>query len=219
VGNLINARSEKKFRVLRRIHTPDLARVCAENGNEEIKLRRCLKKVCLLFVNGEMIDVDQEHKRWNQASMLARVGTTMVSRSNTIESLNGRLNGKMLRFNAFWGSVHRLREAIVQTIENFADYTRRNHKYERRGAQHRFISVPWARMDREIAFFLTTNDTCLCGETVLATEMDRVDCPCNHRFQIYCRNHLGVDRPGGAHNPRDPSLPRLPHVVLRIIQD
>jgi hypothetical protein len=249
MGNLISPRREKELRVLRRISTPDFTTVRAEDGNEETKLRRCLKKVGLLFVNGEIIDMDQEHKRWNHMSMLARVGTKIPSTSNTIKSLNSRLNEKTPRFNTFYRSLHQLREAIMQKIENFTDCTRHNHKYrvvqksvrcpsistdnllawsnllsndalyEGRRAQRRFISVSWARMDCEIAFFLSTDDVCLCGETVLTTVMHRVDCPCSHRFGAYCGNRRGVDRLGSARNPRSPPVPRLPRVVLRVILD
>jgi hypothetical protein len=185
VGNLISAPSEKELGTLQKIYTPDFAAtVCAEGGNEETKLRRCLKKMGLLFVNGEIISLDQEHKRWNHVSMLARVGTKMPSTSNTIESLNCRLNGKTPRFNVFWRSMQRIREAIMQKIDNFTDCMRYNHKYDGHIAQRRFNSVPWARMDREIAFFLSTDDTCLYGETVLATEIYQVDCPCSHRFGL-----------------------------------
>jgi hypothetical protein len=173
----------------------------------------------LSFITGEIIYMGQEHKRRNQVSMLARVDTKMPSTLNTTESLDGRLNIKMARFDAFWGPLHRLREAITQKIENFTHCMRHNHKHEGHRAQHCFISAPWARMDREIAFFLTTDDTCLCGETVLATEMYRVNCPCRHRFGAYCQNHLGVDRPERARNPRGPSVPHLPQMVLRVIQD
>jgi hypothetical protein len=219
VGNLISARSEKELRVLRRIYTRDFATGCAEGGNEETKLRRCLKKVGLLFVNSEMISMDQEHKRWNQVSMLARAGTKMPSTLNTIEPLNGRFNGKTPRFNAFWGSLHGLREAIMQKIEKFTDGMRYNHKYEGLRVQRRFISMPWTRMDRDITFFLITDGTCLCCETVMANEMYRVDCPCGHHFGAYYRNHPGVDRPGCAHNLRGPFGLQLSHVVLRVIQD
>jgi hypothetical protein len=46
-----------------------------------------------------------------------------------------------------------------------------------------------------------------------------IECPCSHRFGAYCRNHLGVDRPRRARNPRGPSVSRLPQGILRIIQD
>jgi hypothetical protein len=46
-----------------------------------------------------------------------------------------------------------------------------------------------------------------------------VDCPCSRRFGAYCRNHRGGDRPGRACNPIGPSVPYLPHMVLRVIQD
>jgi hypothetical protein len=39
-------------------------------------------------------------------------------------------------------------------------------------------------MDRDIAFFLTTDGTCLIDETVLATEMYRVNCPYSHCFGL-----------------------------------
>jgi hypothetical protein len=128
VGNLISARSENEFRVLRRIYTPDCATGCAEGENEETKLRRCFKKVGLLFVNGEIVCMDQEHEQWNQVSMLARVGTKMPSMSNTIEWLNGRLNGKTPRFHAFGGSLHRIHEVIMQKIKSSTDCMRHSHK-------------------------------------------------------------------------------------------
>jgi hypothetical protein len=143
VGNLISAHLEKELRVLRRIYTLDFAMVCAEGENVEARLRRCLKKVRLLFVNDEIISMDQEHKRRNQVSMLARVGTKMTSTSNTIESVSGRINGKTPHFKAFWGSLHRPREAIMQKIENDTDCMRYKNKYEGRRAQRRFISVLW----------------------------------------------------------------------------
>jgi hypothetical protein len=147
------------------------------------------------------------------------VGTEMPSTSNTIEWLNGRPNGKTPRLNAFWGSLHRFREAIMQKIKNCTDSMKSNHKYEGRRAQSRFISVLWTRMDLEIAFSPTTDDTCLCGKTLLATEMYRVDCPCSHRFGADYQNHPGLDCPERARNHRGSSVPHLPHVVLRVIQD
>jgi hypothetical protein len=173
----------------------------------------------MLFVNGEIIYINQEQKRWNQIPVLARISTKMPSTSNTTESLNGRPNGKTLLFNVFWGLLHRFRDATMQKIENCTGFMRHKHKYEGRRVQRRFMNVSWARMDHEIAFFLTIDDTCLCGETVLVIEIYRVDCPCSHRFGAYCGNHPGVNRRGRARKPRGPSVPRLPHVVLGVIQD
>jgi hypothetical protein len=45
----------------------------------------------LRFYNDAIVYVDPEKTRWNQVSMLARVGIRMTTTSKTIGSLNGRL--------------------------------------------------------------------------------------------------------------------------------
>jgi hypothetical protein len=191
VGNLISARSTKELNLLQKLYAPDFTEVCAEGGPQMAQLVRCLKKVGLQFINGDFVYTDPFKTRWNQVSMLARVGTRMPSTSNTIESLNGRLNGRTPRYNCFWGSMHRLREAIMKKTESFIFSVRHNLNYETRKAQRRSEHVPAGRMQREMQFFWTSERACLCGETVLASEMHRRDVRCSHRLAYWRLRHAG----------------------------
>jgi hypothetical protein len=101
MGNLISARSEKELDLLCELYTPDFIAVHRERGVEWTQLERCLQKVGLIFHDGVIAFADQDQRRWRQISMFARVGTRMPTTSNTIESLNGRLNEKTPRFNTF----------------------------------------------------------------------------------------------------------------------
>jgi hypothetical protein len=119
VGNLISARSQKELRLFLKIYTPDFREVYAQNGTEKGQLARCLKKVGLLFDGTSVQYPEPGRTRWRQVSMLERTDTRMPTTSNTIECLNGHLNGKTPRHNQFWGSLHRLRLMITQRIKHF----------------------------------------------------------------------------------------------------
>jgi hypothetical protein len=183
VGNLISARSETELELLYDVYTPDFAAVYREAGTEKRQLENCLKKVGRGFVDGVITFTDSGRTRWRQVSMLERVETRMPTTSNTIESLNGRLNEKTPRFNSFWGSLHRLREAIMKKTGNYFFSVKHNLSYAMVRAERRGQILPADRMRREMDFFETTAEHCLCGETVFASGMYRTDVLCSHRFR------------------------------------
>jgi hypothetical protein len=183
VGNLISARSERELDLLYEIYTPDFAAVYREAGAEKLQLEKCLKKVGRGFVDGVITFTDSDRTRWRQVSMLERVGTRMPTTSNRIESLNGRDNEKKPRFNSFWGSLHRLREAILRKTGNYFFSVKHNLSYEMVRAERRGQILPADRMRREMDFFETTAEHCSCGETVFASGMYRTDVLCSHRFR------------------------------------
>jgi hypothetical protein len=195
VGNLISARSQKELKVLLKVYADDFATVYREGGEEANKLTRCLKKVGLFYRNGTLLPTDADATRWKQVSMLERLDTNMPTTSNTIESLNGRLNGKTPRFNCFWGSLHRLREAIIHKTDRFHSCLWHNMGYEKRKATRRFENLPPNRMTRELAFFHTGGpEGCLCGETAFARTLYRADFFCSHRLALWSRTHGPFDR-------------------------
>jgi hypothetical protein len=189
VGNLISARSEKELKLLLKVYTADFAAVFRENGEDAIKLARCLKKVGLFYRDGNLVFADPQKTRWRQFSLLERLDTHMPTTSNTIESLNGRLNAKTPRFNCFWGSLHRFRKTIVNKTERFWRSLSHNKEYERGKATRRAKNLPADRMARELAFFHTTQDACLCGETAFARTLYRTDVLCSHRLAVWSREH------------------------------
>jgi hypothetical protein len=189
VGNLISARSEKELKLLLKVYTADFAAVFRENGEDAIKLARCLKKVGLFYRDGNLVFADPQKTRWRQVSLLERLDTHMPTTSNTIESLNGRLNAKTPRFNCFWGSLHRFRKTIVNKTERFWRSLSHNKEYERGKATRRAKNLPADRMARELAFFHTTQDACLCGETAFARTLYRTDVLCSHRLAVWSREH------------------------------
>jgi hypothetical protein len=121
-----------------------------------------------------------------------------------IESLNGRLNGKTPRFNCFWGSLHRLRETIMKKTENYSFAVNHNLHHAMARVAHRVDIISPDRMEREMAFFHTGEESCLCGETVFASGMYRMDVLCSHRIERRIRsrsqwNAFPVSPPGIAH--------------------
>jgi hypothetical protein len=188
VGNLIRARAQKELNLLVELYTPDFNQVCQQGGVEKEQLLRALKKVGLVMHNGEIRCEDPEGIRWSQVSMLERIGTNMPSTSNTIECMNGHLNGKTPRHNCFWGSQHRLAETFTHKIDNFTLCVIHNAKYEFRKVDRRAGLVSDVQMTAELVFFQTDEDHCLCGETVFTTSMYRVDVHCSHRVVFWRRN-------------------------------
>jgi hypothetical protein len=184
VGNLISARLMKELEVFVNTYTLPFIQVYRSDGPEKAQMIRCLKKVGLVF-NGISIRYAEPHRaRWRQVSMLERFDTKMPTTSNTIECLNGHLNERTPRFNTFWGSLHRLRELIIQRIDNFHNCLVHNMRYEQRKARRRCRCLPAARMRRELGFFCTTSDQWRCGETRFACELYRADIPCSHRLAL-----------------------------------
>jgi hypothetical protein len=196
VGNLIGARSQKELKLLLKVYAADFAAVYREGGVEANKLTRCLKRVGLFYRDGALLPTDQQGTRWRQVSMLERLNTNMPTTSNTIESLNGRLNAKTPRFNCFWGSLHRLREAIVNKTGRFQSSLSHNMCYEKRKANRRFENLPPERMTREIAFFYPDGrpQGCLCGEMAFARTLYRAEFFCSHRIAHWTRTHGPFDK-------------------------
>jgi hypothetical protein len=184
-----------KLKLLYEVCTPDFAAVYREAGTEKLQLEKCLKKVGRSFVDGVITFADEEEKRWKQVSMLERVGTRMPTTSNTIESPNGRLNGKTPRFNCFWGSLHRLREAIMKKTENYFFSVNHNLQYELERVSRRAHRVDPVRMQDEMEFFRTIEQSCLCGETVFARAMYRMDILCSHRIKHWVQRHSALTPP------------------------
>lgn len=189
VGNLLRTPSKRELDVLIGNYTPDFANVTGGgNPHESEQLNRCLKKVGLRFSEDRLIYADSDGKRWSQVAMIGRLGTRMPTTSNTIESLNGRLNEDTPRHNTFWGSLHRLAEMFTRKIGRFEECCRHNMRYEIGKARRRFRNVTGQRMTREMAFFETQATTCLCGETVLGSMMYRLDIVCSHRIAHWHRD-------------------------------
>jgi hypothetical protein len=162
-----------------------------------------------------MFFTDNNANRWNQVAMMGRIGTRMPSTSNTIECLNGHLNELTPRKNCFWGSLHRLAEMFTRKIESFEYCWRHNLRYEIHKARRRYRSIPDDRMAREITFFQTAPTRCMCGETVLACGMFRIDILCSHRIAHWHHDpQAPMERYGGAIAPEHwPISPRTAPLV------
>jgi hypothetical protein len=158
-------------------------------------LEKSLKKVGRNFSNSVITLTDPEQKKWKQVSMLERVGTRMPTTSNTIESLNGRLNGKTPRFNSFSGSLHRLREAIMKKTENYFFAVNHNLHHEMERVSRRAHNVGPVRMQDEIEFFRTVEQSCLCGQTVFTSAMYGMDILCSHRIKHWVQRHSALTPP------------------------
>jgi hypothetical protein len=214
IGNLLRVRSHEELGLLMRLYTPDFANVYQGGGapDDLPQLERCLKKVGLAMQGGKLSYAGNSPDRWNQVAMIGRIGTGMPSTSNTIESLNGHLNEVTPRKNAFWGSLHRLAEMFTKKIGTFQSCWRHNFRYEVQKARRRFRFIPHERMTREITFFQTEADRCLCGETVLGCRMFGQDIPCSHRIAHWHHDsRVPRERNGGRTPPESRSL--WPHVV------
>jgi hypothetical protein len=133
--------------------------------------------------------------------MLERVGTRMPTTSTPIASLHGRLNGKIPRFNCFWASLHRLREAIMRKTENYSFAVNHNLCYQLGRTSHRVQILSPDRMEREMVFFHTVEESCLWGETVFAIGMHRMDVLCCHRINHMIRTHFPIRRTSRVSTP------------------
>jgi hypothetical protein len=219
VGNLLRVRTQKELDLLMIFYTRQFAAVHARGNinGELIQLTKCLAKVGLEFQDGQLIYNDGDGTRWNQVAMVGRIGTCMPATSNTIECLNGYLNGVTPRHNTFWGSLHRIAEMFTMRIERFECCWRHNMTYEAHKAANRYRNVQSDQMRKEMIFFETDATECLCGETIFGSQMYRCDIPCSHRIAHWrCDPRHPRDRDGGDTPPEDRpgSLPTIALVAV-----
>jgi hypothetical protein len=193
VGNLLKCRSQKELDVLWALYEREFQNMVEENGDAAHRLARCLRQVGLGFGEGRLKVVDGA--RWGQVSMVGRQGTKMPATINTIESFNGRRNAETPRFNTFWASMHRLADLIEHKAHRFEQCRAHNYARVCRRVGLRAYQIPQNRMREEQAFFETTPEHCLCGETVRESEMYGSPIPCRHQVsltagieELYIRN-------------------------------
>jgi hypothetical protein len=176
-------RTKKEFALLMTVYARRFEAVHAQGDidGELTQLTKCLARVGLEFQNGRLLYNDGDGTRWNQVAMVRRIDTRMPATSNTIECLNSHLNGVTPRHNTFWGSLHRIAEMFTMRIEHFESCWRHNMVYEGHKAGNRYRHVHPDQMTKEMIFFETEATHCLCGETILGSQMYRYNSPCSHR--------------------------------------
>jgi hypothetical protein len=182
VGNLLKSRSQKELDVLWALYEREFQNMVEENGEAAHQLVRCLRQVGLGFGEGRLKVIDGA--RWGQVSMVGQRETKMPATTNTIESFNGHLNAGTPRFNTFWASMHRLADLIEHKTHRCEQCRAHNYSHVCRRAGLRAYQIPQSRMREEQAFFETTPEHCLGGETVRESEMYGFPIPCSHQVSL-----------------------------------
>jgi hypothetical protein len=158
--------------------------------------------VGLEFRDGRLLYNGGDGTRWNQVAMVRGVDVGMPATSNTVECLNGHLNGVAPRHGTFLGSLHRVAEMFTVWIEHFGSCWQHNMVYEVHGAGDRHRRVHPDQMAKEMILFGTEAARCLCGEAILAGQMYRYNIPCGHRVAHWRRDPRDPwERDGGVMPP------------------
>jgi hypothetical protein len=154
VGNLLRVRTKKEFDLLMTVYARRFEAVHAQGdvNGELTQLTKCLAGVGLEFQNGRLLHNDGDGTRWNQVAMVRRTDTRIPATSNTVECLNGHLNGVTPGHNMFSGSLHRVAEMLTMRIEHFESCWRHSMVYEAHKAGNRHRHVHPDQMTREMIF-------------------------------------------------------------------
>jgi hypothetical protein len=211
VGNLLKCRSQKELDTLWELYEAEFRNMIRENGDAAAQLVRCLRQVGLGFTGGRLQVTDEV--RWGQVSMMGRNGTRMPATTNAIESFNGYLNAGTPRFNTFWASMHRLADLVEHKAHRFEQCRAHNYARVCRRVGLRVRQIDQGRMREERAFFETTAEHCLCGETTRESEMYGFQIPCSHQVSLNPDvEALYIANVSEAHAPEIPLPPLALHL-------
>ena len=178
VSKLVCCRCSKDFETLSGQFNSifnDISKASDLNALEET-----LNYVGLTFQNKEIDFFDLQ--RWSEVSMIQRSQYNMPSTTNTIESTHGHLNEITPRRNCFFTSIYRLIMSIMSQIHNFN--MKMHHNYRQVICDVKKTKAKELHFEEKCHFYTTKLHSCNCGETVLYTNMFKVDVPCSHRLYL-----------------------------------
>ena len=154
--------------------------IIANAPTELTAINRSLKKIGMKFENRRIITVDIS--KWNEVSMLSRIGFQMPSTSNSLESTHGHLNRCLPRNNSFWRSLFRLYEELSIKFTTVNDRIKHNYSYLKSKTLRKLKTTRPQEMRRMISYYETTCEKCNCSENKLESSIYSVDIPCSHRL-------------------------------------
>lgn len=182
VGNLVKARSQEEFSVLKQLYEQEFRDIPDERRRDLLK--RTLRKAGLALTEDESEIIISDEARFNAVSMWRRIGTRMPSTTNCLEATHGHLNAEISRRNPFWASLAILHDSISDKTLHFHSAFVHDFRTALKRSRRRSAGLDPERMREECEIFQSSSISCACSETKHLSACYRTELPCSHRYAM-----------------------------------
>ncbi len=115
--------------------------------------------------------------------MLERAGIKLPSTTNSLEAFHGQLNSQIPRPNSFQNSLYRICKNFLRKNNSINELIKHNYSYEKKQTVGNAIRNE-ERMGKEVQFYQTKANYCLCEQNQLLSSILNIDFPYVHRIFI-----------------------------------